>query len=90
MPRKFVDLSIYLENDVLSYPPAFAPGRCCRKPCRPKATGLTPIPARTGSSRPPSLGFVPSILSQRVGPYYDSRMANDRPEASHRAGQARI
>jgi kynurenine formamidase len=25
MPRKFVDLSIYLENDVLSDPPAFAP-----------------------------------------------------------------
>ena len=25
MPRKFVDLSIYLENEVLSDPPAFAP-----------------------------------------------------------------
>ena len=25
MPRKFVDLSIYLENDVLCDPPAFAP-----------------------------------------------------------------
>ena len=25
MPRKFVDLSIYLENDVVSDPPAFAP-----------------------------------------------------------------
>jgi hypothetical protein len=25
MPRKFVDLSIFLENDVLSDPPAFAP-----------------------------------------------------------------
>jgi kynurenine formamidase len=25
MPRKFVDLSIYLENDVISDPPAFAP-----------------------------------------------------------------
>jgi kynurenine formamidase len=25
MPRKFVDLSIYLENDVMSDPPAFAP-----------------------------------------------------------------
>src|SRR5215204_6772002 len=25
MPRKFVDLSIYLENHVLSDPPAFAP-----------------------------------------------------------------
>ena len=25
MPRQFVDLSIYLENDVLSDPPAFAP-----------------------------------------------------------------
>jgi len=25
MPRSFVDLSIYLENDVLSDPPAFAP-----------------------------------------------------------------
>ena len=25
MPRTFVDLSIFLENDVLSYPPAFAP-----------------------------------------------------------------
>jgi hypothetical protein len=25
MTRKFVDLSIYLENDVLSDPPAFAP-----------------------------------------------------------------
>ena len=25
MPRTFVDLSIYLENDVISDPPAFAP-----------------------------------------------------------------
>ena len=25
MPRSFVDLSIYLENDVMSDPPAFAP-----------------------------------------------------------------
>ena len=25
MPRTFVDLSIFLENDVLSDPPAFAP-----------------------------------------------------------------
>jgi hypothetical protein len=25
MPRTFVDLSIYLENDVLSDPPPFAP-----------------------------------------------------------------
>ena len=48
MPRRFVDLSIFLENDVVSDPPAFAPRIQPHPP--------TPPPP------PEFLGGAPSVL----------------------------